>query len=59
LGLRLAFDSKQKTELVNIGRYSTTHAEYVNDFEVTQMDKMFYAMSTHIGSSNIITNPYD
>jgi len=43
----------------HIGRYSTTHAEYVNDFEVTQMDKMFYAMSTHIGSSNIITNPYD
>src|ERR1041385_5205345 len=30
LGLRLDLVSKQKIELIDIRRYSTTHAEYVN-----------------------------
>lgn len=37
LGLRLALVSKQKIELVDIERYSTTHEEYVNVFDITHL----------------------
>ena len=38
LGLRLALASKQKIEIADdIGRYSTTHEEYVNVFDITHL----------------------
>jgi hypothetical protein len=37
MGLRLALASKQKIEVANIGRYFTTHEEYVNAFDGTHL----------------------
>jgi hypothetical protein len=46
LGLRLALDSKQKTELIDIGRYSTTPAKYVNSFKDTNFKRIYRAERT-------------
>lgn len=59
MGLRLAFDSKQKIECADIGQYSTMHVRYVNDLVLTHLNNKFLCMSTHMGNSNIFLSPYD
>jgi len=59
LGLRLALASKQKIELVDIERYSTTHEEYVNVFDITHLHEKDSPEITHMGNGNFISKLYD
>ena len=59
LGLRLDLVSKQKTEFIDIGRYSTTHGKNVNMCKSTHLDQLICQTSTHTGSSNFMSEPYD
>jgi hypothetical protein len=51
LGLRLDLVSKQETELVDIGHYSTTREICVNDPDITQLNEGYAPNVTRMGNS--------
>jgi hypothetical protein len=65
LGLRLDLLSKQakqscgeKTELIEIERYSTTHVGYVNDFDSTLLHEKYTPNVTRMGNSIFFLSAY-
>jgi hypothetical protein len=54
LGLCLDLVSKQKTELINIGAYSTTHKKYVNNFLLPIWIKISTNDRTHTGHGKFL-----